>query len=108
MSCPHTKFRTNGSCFYCRKPATRIVPELKQRIAELEAKCDQQDDVLQKIRSWCEAYPLDIFPEPTKEEWQEIHSTLKRELGIPLDRIAASNMRHVINGVAALLPGGDE
>jgi hypothetical protein len=76
---------------------------LRARVQELEESHDDLNDVLQRIKSWCEAYPIDIFPEVKKEQWPAIHEALK-PLGIPLDRIAASNMRHVVTQIAAMIP----
>lgn len=52
-------------------------------------------DNLQKILDWCEAYPPSVFPEP---DFKRAASVLK-ELGMTLDAISASNMRHILNGV---------
>lgn len=54
---------------------------------------------LDKINSWIEAYPLDIFPEPDLKKAAKI----LKENGMTLDAISASNMRHVLNGVSAIV-----
>jgi len=63
-----------------------------ERVEELE-------EVIHRLNNWCRAYPLDIFPEPdfTKAE------IILIEGGMTLDAISASNMRHVINGVAKII-----
>ena len=43
-----------------------------------------------------------MFPEPTKEDWKEIARLLK-DNGYLIDSVTSSNMRHVINGVKALV-----
>ena len=56
---------------------------------------EQLEDCLRGIRAWCKAYPLGMFPEPN---WEEVTGLLQQG-GIPLDRVSASLMRHVIKGV---------
>ncbi len=63
-----------------------------KRMEELEEK-------LEKILLWANAYPLEIFPEP---DFKKAAQVLK-ENGITLDAISASCMRHVINGVKAII-----
>jgi len=69
-------------------------------IERLQAKLD-------RIGGWCKAYPLDVFPEPD--------FALARQLleagGISLDAVSASNMRHVVEGIARIIneePKGDQ
>ena len=40
-------------------------------------------------------YPENIFIEPTKEEFEKAHEVLKREVGIPLDKLSGSMGRQV-------------
>lgn len=61
------------------------------RIEELE-------EALQKIVSWSEAYPLDIFPEPDLKRAR----ALLEAGGITLDAVSAHCMRHVIEGVGRI------
>lgn len=62
-------------------------------------------DALEKIEQWATAYPLNVFPEPRRDEWQRAAALLS-EKGLSLDRISASNMRHVISGVRKLVDEG--
>ena len=75
---------------------------LRDAITRLEAEFEKMEAALDKIRNWAEAYPLDMFPEPTKEDWKEIARLLK-DNGYLIDSVTSSNMRHVINGVKALV-----
>jgi hypothetical protein len=59
---------------------------------------DRYEEALQRIVSWSEAYPLDIFPEPDFKHAAE----LLKAGGITLDAISASCMRHVVEGVGKL------
>jgi hypothetical protein len=59
---------------------------------------EQLENAIQKIRNWCNAYPLDVFPEP---DFKEVQKLFGPKL---LTEVSASNMRHVINGVRDLLP----
>lgn len=59
-------------------------------------------DVLEKLQSWADAYPLTVFPEP---DFKKAHAVLTAN-GMTLDAISASNMRHVISGVRKLVEEG--
>jgi hypothetical protein len=63
--------------------------------SELRGRVEELEDCLQKIVNWCDAYPLDIFPEP---DFEAVKFALASK-GIKLDAVSASNMRHVVNGV---------
>ena len=78
------------------------VLHLAASLTRLEAEFEKMGAALNKIRIWADAYPLDMFPEPTKEDWKEIARLLK-DNGYLLDSVSSSNMRHVINGVKALV-----
>jgi hypothetical protein len=79
--------------------------ELAQRLEEARAQIAAKDDeladmheTLQQIVQWCDAYPLDIFPEPDLKAARK----LLQAGGIAMGAVAASNIRHVLNGVRAL------
>lgn len=61
---------------------------------ELEALREQ----LARIRQWCDAYPLDIFPEPDLKRAR----TLLEAGGMTLDSVSASVARHVLKGIRKL------
>lgn len=62
-------------------------------------------DALDKLDQWARAYPLKVFPEPLREEWQRAAALLS-EKGLSLDRMSASNVRHVISGVRETVAEG--
>lgn len=62
------------------------------------------EDKIQKILNWCNAYPLDVFPEPDLKKAARI----LKENGMTLDSISASNMRHVLEGIKEILEKTDE
>ena len=68
------------------------------------ALADEQGVKLARIENWCKAYPLDVFPEPD--------FTLVRQLleagGVTLDAVSASNMRHVVEGIARIINEGSQ
>src|SRR6187401_785178 len=66
---------------------------------ELDAEVDALREKLHQIKMWCEAYPLDIFPEPDLKQAR----ALLEAGGMTLDSISASNMRHVLNGVRKII-----
>ena len=57
------------------------------------------EERLEKIKRWCEAYPVDIFPQP---DFKKAARILK-ENGISLGAISASNMRHVLDGIRRII-----
>jgi hypothetical protein len=59
---------------------------------------DRYEEALQHIVSWSEAYPLAVFPEP---DFKRAAALLKAG-GITLDAVAASCMRHVVEGVGKI------
>ena len=83
------------------------IAQLLAHIAQLEAKCAKapegwalvQEEAIEHINQWAKAYPLDMFPEPDFEKAREALATV----GIALDSVSASNMRHVITKVRDLL-----
>lgn len=56
-------------------------------------------DKMHKIVTWINAYPIKIFPEP---DFKLAHKVLKQH-GMTLDAISASNMRHVLKGIKAII-----
>lgn len=62
---------------------------------------DRLEEALQRILSWSEAYPKDIFPEPDKAYYAKAHKVLV-ENGMTLDRLSAAAMRHVVTGVGEI------
>src|SRR6056300_1760173 len=73
---------------------------LKAQIASLQAfieTIDHQYDAMQQIKSWCEAYPIDIFTPP---DWVEARDKLGDKL---LSRVSAANMRHVVDGIKEII-----
>ena len=66
---------------------------------KLEAENERLKKALEQLEQWTKAYPLSVFPEP---DFVEVRKALKTA-GISLDAVSASNMRHVITGVAAIL-----
>src|SRR5574343_185614 len=59
----------------------------------------QMEMALQQIDNWAKAYPLDVFPEP---DFKRVREVLEAA-GITLDSVSASNMRHVITGIARIV-----
>ncbi len=63
---------------------------------------DQLIEKLFELEKWCDAYPVDIFPELTVDDFKKIHKILKKS-DYTLDRITASNFRYVLKGVKRIL-----
>jgi hypothetical protein len=85
------------------KPPTK--KQLQEQVAILEAKnaylereIERLRETLQRIVQWADAYPIDIFHEPTKEESRRAHELLTAA-GMTLDAFSASMGRHCLKGV---------
>lgn len=88
--------------FYCTHPKMNL-EDIKDP-SKILTNClldDNYSDKLHKIITWCEAYPLDRFPEP---DLKKAYLVLK-ENGISLGAITASNMRHVLTGIQNIIEG---
>lgn len=59
---------------------------------------DELVEALQRIVSWSEAYPIDVFPEPDLKKARELLAAG----GITIDAISAHCMRHVVEGVGKI------
>ena len=64
-------------------------------------RCEKLEDALQQILLWSEAYPIDVFLEPTKEQFRRAHELLRTE-GMTLDAFGASIGRHSLMGVGRI------
>jgi chromosome segregation ATPase len=73
-----------------------------QEVNKVTEDMDTLQSKFDRISDWCKAYPLDVFPEPDFK--------LARQLleagGVTLDAVSASNMRHVVEGIARIINEG--
>ena len=60
---------------------------------------EELERVLSRVKDWCSAYPLEMFPEP---DFKKVHTVLKKN-NLTLDAISASNMRHVVTGIQKII-----
>jgi hypothetical protein len=74
---------------------------MNEQLEKLELENEKLREALHKIKSWAEAYPIEVFPEP---DFELARKLLNAE-GITLDAISASNMRHVLKGVKNIIGG---
>lgn len=74
---------------------------MPKEIEKLQDKIEELQDKMHKIKTWIDAYPLNIFPEPDFEKAAKI----LEEHGMTLDSISASNMRHVLEGIKNIIEG---
>jgi hypothetical protein len=61
-------------------------------------RCDELEDALRRILFWADAYPTDIFHEPTPEECHHASELLAAH-DMTLDAFSASMARHCLKGV---------
>lgn len=76
----------------------------KRRAEAAEARAAEAErlrEALERIVQWAAAYPVEIFPEVDSQWLSEAAEALKRD-GKTLDRLSASNMRHVLAGVGEI------
>ncbi len=64
-----------------------------------QARIDAMEDAFRKIQQWASAYPIEVFPEPDLLRARDV----LKSAGMTLDAISASNMRHVLTGVNAIV-----
>jgi hypothetical protein len=74
------------------------IARLNTALATSEAKLEKAREALGMIDNWAKAYPLSVFPEP---DFANARKLLEAG-GMTLDAISASNMRHVVEGVASI------
>lgn len=75
-----------------------LLADVANEIDRLQKIIDQRESGLQRIVQWSDAYPLKLFPEP---DFAKVNEVLKAN-GITLDAVAASCMRHVVEGVGKI------
>ncbi len=66
---------------------------------------EKMEDALNEIINWADAYPVDVFIEPTPEIMKRANEVLKAA-GISFTAINAHTMRHVIEGVRGIAEKG--
>jgi hypothetical protein len=71
------------------------IERLKNRIEKLE-------DVLHRIRTWCEAYPKDIFLPVSEEELKRAVIVL-RENGMRVDALYGEWGRHILSAIHLMI-----
>jgi hypothetical protein len=62
---------------------------------------DRYEEALRKIAQWADAYPLQVFPEP-KAHQLAMAADVLAGVGLTLDAISASILRHAIEGVGKI------
>lgn len=67
-------------------------------IKRLENENEELREALQRIVQWSDAYPTNIFHEPSPEESHRAHKLLTAN-GMTLDAFSASMGRHCLKGV---------
>ena len=77
-----------------------ITNEEWQKVWDINVKyINKLESKLDRIRQWCDAYPIDIFPEP---DFKKVHQLLK-ENSMSLDSITASNIRYALRGIVKII-----
>ena len=74
-------------------------------LTEAADEIERLRDVLLRLQQWADAYPVEVFPEMLRQDWQRANALLA-EKGISMSCMSASIMRHVLNGARAMLSEG--
>ncbi len=69
--------------------------DVEDRIADLE-------EALWQIRHWCDAYPIDVFTEPTKDEIDASVTALRGPGRASSEQMHGSWARRILKGVRGL------
>jgi hypothetical protein len=64
-------------------------------------RCEQLEEALEHIVQWADAYPVDIFHEPSQDECRRAHELLAAN-GMTLDAFSASMGRRCLQGVGRI------
>lgn len=72
--------------------------DIERAQQQVSDQCDRYEEALQRIKSWSEAYPVSVFPEPDLLKAARV----LEQNGMTLDSISAHCMRHVVAGVGAI------
>lgn len=72
---------------------------MDEQIEKLEQRIEDLEGTLDILRIWVEHYPLKIFPEPDMKEAMNALNVV----GITLDAVSASAMRHVLTQVTEMI-----
>jgi hypothetical protein len=67
-------------------------------------RCEDLEEALRRIVQWSQAYPTNIFHEPSAEEYQRAHQLLTAN-GMTLDAFSASMGRQCLKGVGDIARG---
>ena len=94
------KFDNEGQLFF-EGQASQSARIFFEQVVKLHNKeldrLDELESMLHRIKSWCEAYPVDVFTPP---DWSEVSNLLGPEL---LSQVSAANMRHVVDGITEII-----
>jgi hypothetical protein len=67
-------------------------------------RCEELEEALRRIAQWAEAYPTNIFHEPSDDECHRAHKLLTAN-GMTIDAFSASMGRHCLQGVGKIARG---
>ena len=97
-------FRPKRECHECKAPYNFNHHEdcwtggLEAELEKAEGIIRRMEKPIHRLVDWCKAYPLDVFPEPAKEDWKRVNEVLKKAGLKGITGFSASNMRHVVEG----------
>jgi hypothetical protein len=75
---------------------------LKAQWAETLDENDDLKEKMHKIEQWCTAYPVDVFPEMTSEDFSQAHEALVAA-GYSMDRVSANISRRILSSISEII-----
>lgn len=70
-------------------------------LGEGDSRIEKLEEALQRIAAWADAYPLQVFPEPSAFYYAHAAQVLTAN-GMALDLLSAAAMRHVVTQVGKI------
>lgn len=100
LFCDRLDIKRKADALHICEGITAALLAAEQRGREMEReRREDLEDTLFRVKQWCDAYPLDIFPEPDFKRARE----LLEAGGLTLDAVSASAMRHVVSGIGKII-----
>lgn len=80
------------------------VADVRKVVDELEEQIEDLQGTIARIRAWCEAYPIDMFPDQDLKKADEV----LKAAGISMSAMHGQWARHIMQGVARIVGAAPE
>ena len=78
-----------------RKLADLVLARERAAAGKARADAELLREALEELHQWSEAYPTEIFIEPTDEQWRQAHEALQ-SVGMTIDKLSGSIYRRIL------------